>query len=211
MTGREGAVRLLLARHGQSVWNAEGRWQGQADPPLSGLGERQALDAVDVLTRAGSPLPRVDRVWASPLQRARRTAEIIAGGLGLDVATDLRLQEVDAGEWSGKTRSEIEAGWPGYLEASRRPPGFEDREHLAARALAALADIVAAAPGRTVLVVTHGGLIGAVERHLGAPWERSPNLGGRIVVHDGEDRLELGERFLLLDPDDVEVTTPRQV
>jgi probable phosphoglycerate mutase len=62
-----------------------------------------------------------------------------------------------------------------------------------------------------VLVVTHGGLIGAVERHLGAPWQRSPNLGGRTVVHDGIRTLELGERFLLLDPEDVEVTTPRQV
>ena len=62
----------------------------------------------------------------------------------------------------------------------------------------------------TVLVVTHGGVIGAVERHLEAGWERTPNLGGReVVAHAG--RLELGDRFLLLDPDDVEVTTPRQI
>ena len=211
MTTAGRGVRLLLARHGQSVWNAEGRWQGQADPPLSELGERQAADAVDVLTRDGSALPRIDVIWASPLQRARRTAEIIAGGLGLDVTTDLRLQEVDAGEWSGRTRAEIEAEWPGYLEAQRRPPGFEARGHLTARALEAVADIAAAAPTRTVLVVTHGGLIGAVEHHLGAPWERSPNLGGRTVVNDGSGALELGDRFLLLDPEDVEVTTPRQV
>jgi probable phosphoglycerate mutase len=59
-------------------------------------------------------------------------------------------------------------------------------------------------------VVTHGGVIGAVERHLGAPWERTPNLGGR-EVHARADGLELADRFLLLDPDDVEVTTPRQV
>jgi probable phosphoglycerate mutase len=203
-------VRLLLARHGQSVWNAEGRWQGQADPPLSELGASQAADAVTVLTRPGAAFPAIDRVWASPLQRAHRTATIIASGLGLDVATDLRLQEVDAGEWSGKTRPEIEAEWPGYLAAQERPPGFESHESLAGRALAAISDIAAAAPGRTVLVVTHGGVIGAVERHLGAPWERSPNLGGREVVA-GPDGLELGERFLLLDPHDVEVTTPKQV
>jgi probable phosphoglycerate mutase len=203
-------TRLLLARHGQSVWNAEGRWQGQADPPLSDLGASQAADAIAVLTRPGSPFPTVERVWASPLQRAHRTASIIAAGLGLEVSTDLRLQEVDAGEWSGKTRPEIEAEWPGYLAEQKRPPGFESHESLAARALAALADIRAAAPGRVVLVVTHGGVIGAVERHLGAPWERSPNLGGREVVA-GPDGLELGDRFLLLDPDDVEVTTPKQV
>jgi probable phosphoglycerate mutase len=204
------STRLFLARHGQSIWNADGRWQGQADPPLSELGASQAADAVTVLTRPGSAFPAIDRVWASPLQRAHRTATIIAGGLGLDVATDLRLQEVDAGEWSGKTRPEIEAEWPGYLAAQERPPGFESHESLAGRALAAISDIAAAAPGRTVLVVTHGGVIGAVERHLGAPWERSPNLGGREVVA-GPDGLELGERFLLLDPHDVEVTTPRQV
>jgi probable phosphoglycerate mutase len=203
-------TRLLLARHGQSIWNAEGRWQGQADPPLSDLGASQAADAVSVLTRPGSTLPTIERVWASPLQRAHRTASIIADGLGLDVSTDLRLQEVDAGEWSGKTRPEIEAEWPGYLEAQRRPPGFEPHGSLAERALAAIADIAGAAPGRVVLVVTHGGLIGAVERHLGAPWERTPNLGGR-EVHAGADGLELRARFLLVDPHDVQVTTPRQV
>ncbi len=208
--GEAAPTRLLLARHGQSIWNADGRWQGQADPPLSELGARQAADAVTVLTRPGSSLPRIDRVWASPLERAHRTASIIAVGLGLDVSTDPRLQEVDAGEWSGKTRPEIEAEWPGYLAEQRRPPGFEGHDALAARALAALADIAAAASGRVVLVVSHGGVIGAVERHLGAPWERSPNLGGREVVAASAG-LELRERFLLLDPDDVEVTTPKQV
>jgi probable phosphoglycerate mutase len=203
--------RLLLVRHGQSTWNAEGRWQGRADPPLSELGERQAADVVVVLRARAANATLVERIWASPLVRARRTAEIVAESLGLDVAFDDRLQEVDAGEWTGLTRVEIEARWPGYLEAHRRPPGFEDREHLAARALAALGDIAGAAPDETVLVVTHGGVIGAVERHLGAPWERTPNLGGRELRHRAPDDVELGERFLLLDPHDVEVTTPRQL
>ena len=209
MTGAA-PTRLFLARHGQSIWNADGRWQGQADPPLSELGASQAADAIAVLTRSGSSFPAIDVVWASPLQRAHKTASIIAAGLGLDVATDLRLQEVDAGEWSGKTRPEIEAEWPGYLAEQKRPPGFEPHESLAGRALAAIADITAAAPGRVVLVVTHGGVIGAVERHLGAPWERSPNLGGRELA-SGPDGPRLRDRFLLLDPDDVEVTTPKQV
>jgi probable phosphoglycerate mutase len=203
--------RLLLVRHGQSVWNADGRWQGRADPPLSELGERQAADVVVVLHRHASFGSEVERIWASTLQRARRTAEIIGGGLGLEVAVDQRLQEVDAGEWTGLTRPEIEERWPGYLAGHRRPPGFETHEHLAARALAALADVAVAAAGATVLVVTHGGVIGAVERHLGAEWARTPNLGGREVVHRGDGALALGERFLLLDPDDVEVTTPGQL
>jgi broad specificity phosphatase PhoE len=203
-------TRFLLARHGQSTWNADGRWQGRADPPLSELGERQAADGIVVLQRRAASGLSVDRVWASTLLRARRTAEIIAGGLGLDVEIDARLQEVDAGEWTGLTRAQIEADWPGYLAEYNRPPGFEPYEHLVGRALEALREIAAMTGDVTVLVVTHGGVIGAVERHLEAAWERTPNLGGReVVVHDGT--LELGEQFLLLDPDDVEVTTPRQI
>jgi broad specificity phosphatase PhoE len=203
-------TRFLLARHGQSTWNADGRWQGHADPPLSELGERQAADAVVVLHARATAGPSIDRVWASSLTRARRTAEIIAAGLGLEVAVDPRLQEVDAGEWTGMTRAEIESDWPGYLAEHRRPPGFEPHEHLVGRALEALGEIATTVGDASVLVVTHGGVIGAVERHLDAEWERTPNLGGReVTAHPGG--LELGDRFLLLDPDDVEVTTPRQI
>jgi broad specificity phosphatase PhoE len=201
--------RLLLVRHGQSTWNADGRWQGRADPPLSDLGERQAEDVVSVLHRRfGEHLP-VSRIWASPLTRAHQTADIIGRGLELDLDFDARLQEVDAGEWTGLTRAEIEAGWPGFLGEYRRPPGFESHEHLVARALDVLGAIAAESTGK-VLVVTHGGVIGAVERHLGATWERTPNLGGRELLV-GPDGLELGDRFLLIDPDDVEVTIPRQI
>jgi len=69
-------TRLLLVRHGQSVWNADGRWQGQADPALTELGERQAFDAA---RRIGM----VEAVYASDLERAAKTAQIIAGQLGL--------------------------------------------------------------------------------------------------------------------------------
>ena len=62
----------------------------------------------------------IDRIWASTLLRACSTAEVIAAGLGLDVEVDSRLQEVDAGEWTGLTRAEIDADWPGYL-AEYRP------------------------------------------------------------------------------------------
>jgi broad specificity phosphatase PhoE len=204
------STRFLLARHGQSTWNAEGRWQGRADPPLSELGARQAEDAAAVLRDADGPAGRIDRIWASPLRRAHRTAEIIGAGLDLPVSVDPRLVEVDAGEWTGLTRVDIEAQWPGYLEEHRRPPGFEPRDRLAHRALEAIGEIGRATPGASILVVTHGGVIGAVEGHLDAAWVRTPNLGARIV-HDRDGALELGERVLLVDPDDVQVTTPRQV
>src|SRR5690606_34165227 len=95
-------TRVLLVRHGQSEWNAIGRWQGQADPPLSDLGRLQAREA----SRA---LGTVDAVWASDLQRAVETAAIIAGELGVGpVVVDPDLRERDAGEFSGLTRPEIE-------------------------------------------------------------------------------------------------------
>jgi broad specificity phosphatase PhoE len=201
---------LLVVRHGQSTWNADGRWQGQADPPLSPLGEAQAADA-------GRTLAGCDAIWASDLERASRTATIIAARAGgaapLDVVLDARVRERDAGEWTGLTRAEIDARDPGALREGRRPPGFEPDESLAARALAALGEFGAALPDDGVgLVVTHGGLIRVVERELGGDPEAVPNLGGRRVLVQ-RSGLVLGERVLLLDPGGpgVAVTVPRQI
>lgn len=196
-------TRLLVIRHGQSTWNADGRWQGQADPPLSELGERQAR-------AAAAAVEGVRAVWASDLVRAVQTADLIAPP-GVAVQLEPRLRERDAGEWTGLTRAEIEERYPGDLEAWRSPPGFEGDEALLARVLAALDHIVDAAAGADpIVVVTHGGVIRTLERHLGAPAEPVPNLGGRVVDLE-PGRLELGERRLLIDPDDVTVTVPRQL
>jgi probable phosphoglycerate mutase len=196
------ATRLLVVRHGESTWNSEGRWQGQADPPLSALGERQAEAAA---TGVGET---VTAIWTSDLARAFRTAELLVAGLRTaSPRSDARLRERNVGEWSGLTRAEIEVRWPGYLADRRSPAGWEDDEQLAERAIAALHDIVTAAPGATVIVVTHGGVIRTLERHLGSEPEPIPNLAGRWVITDG-DRLTLGERRLLIDPDDIEVTVP---
>ena len=195
--------RILLVRHGQSTWNAARRWQGQADPPLSELGEQQAAAAS--LTE-----PNIVRIWASPLLRARRTAEILGASLDAPLVVDDRLMERDVGEWSGLTASEIEEGWPGYLSGYQHPDGFETDDLLMARALPVLEEIATDAGGQSVLVVTHGGWIRAIERRLRGKGPPLSNLGGRIVEWtDGE--LVLGERVLLLDPTAVEVTTPRQV
>ncbi len=194
------ATRLLVVRHGESSWNADGRWQGQADPPLSPLGERQAEAA------AAGVDERIAGIWTSDLARARRTAELLAAGLGAgSPRLDPRLRERDVGEWSGLTRAEIEARWPGYLAARRSPAGWEPDERLAERVVAVLGEI--AGGGQTALVVTHGGVLRTLERHLGAEPETVPNLGGRWIVVDG-DRFALGERRLLIDPDDIEVTVP---
>jgi probable phosphoglycerate mutase len=195
-------TRVLLVRHGQSDWNAIGRWQGQADPPLSDLGRRQAREAARAIGA-------VDAVWASDLQRAAETAAIISADIGVGpVVLDPDLRERDAGEFSGLTRAEIDERFPGYLEDHRRPPGWEPDEHLLARALRVVHEIALAVPGGDVLVVTHGGLVYTLESHLGARHARLANTEGRWIAVDGE-RMRLGDRILLADPDDM--TVPGQI
>jgi broad specificity phosphatase PhoE len=207
------ATRVLLVRHGQSEWNAVGRWQGQADPPLSDVGRAQARAAT-------SSLGALDAIFASDLQRATETAAIISAELGVGpVVVDPDLRERDAGEWSGLTRAEIEERYPGYLGSSpsfaagaeRRPPGWEPDESVLERALRALAHIGDAVDGGDVLAVTHGGLIYVIEGHLGQERiERLANGAGRWVVVDG-DQLTLGDRVLLVDEDDAPVTVPKAI
>lgn len=135
-----------------------------------------------------------DAVWASDLQRARHTAEIIAEGIGIGpVQTDPRLRETDVGPWEGLTHREVEAGWPGFLAGHRRPDGFEPYPDAAERMTLALADIAREQPGGEILVVSHGGAIRALRRALGADDEHFPNLAGSwfTVHHDG--RLGAGE------------------
>ena len=184
--------RLLLARHGESEWNAEGRWQGRADPPLSARGRQQA-------ELAARTLGVVDAIVSSTLQRAFQTASIISEGLGIGpVAVEPDLQERDAGEWQGLTRVDIEAAWPGYLASHRRPPGYELDGPLIARARAAVERVCCSVPGDEVLLVTHGGVINALEKSFGLEWQRVPNLGGRwFVWHNGD--FHIGDRVELID------------
>lgn len=185
-------ARLLLLRHGQSTWNAEGRWQGWADPPLSPLGEAQARAAAARLRDEA-----LSGVVSSDLERARRTAELVAEALRLPVlGVDADLRERDIGDWSGLTTPEIEQRWPGWLEAWRageleRPPGGEAHDELATRVLGALRRW-AEAEG-CLLVVTHGGVIHLVQDHLGVGGVRMGNLCGRWI----EGGFTAGEAVLV--------------
>lgn len=206
-------ARLLLVRHGESTWNAQGRWQGWADPPLSDLGRAQAEAAAP----AAAP---VDAVVSSDLQRARETADLMAAVL--EVGPDLvhvepDLRERDVGDFTGLTRAEIEERWPGVLSnvaaSIARDPRFgETVEVLARRVDAALARLAAAFAGQRVLVITHGGVVRNLERSLGIEPEPLPNLGGLEVAVDPDTGVvELGQRVLLLSPEDVPVTVPKQL
>ena len=184
-------TRLLVVRHGQSEWNATGRWQGRADPPLTDEGRRQSKVA-------GGALGTFDAVVASPLLRAAETATIIAKRLGIGpVLTDPDLVERDAGEWQGLTRSQIQDGWPGFLDDGRRPPGYEPGDAMLARVLSALERISERMGDGDVLVVSHGGVVYALGEACGEPWKRLPNLGARWFELSGSD-LSAGPRVDLV-------------
>ncbi|MFM7521613.1 MAG: histidine phosphatase family protein [Planctomycetota bacterium] len=159
------AMRQVLVRHGESVSNAEGRVQGQAQVPLSSLGARQAA----AVARWAAGLPAdgaVDEVWSSPLRRARQTADVIAEALGLPVSVEERLAELHAGIFEGHLWADLAVRFPAELAAWQAGdpdyviPGGESRGALAARGRAAL-ESLALRPARTIVVVAHGGLLTA--------------------------------------------------
>ena len=181
-------TRLLLLRHAESEWNAQGRWQGQADTPLTERGMRHAGEA-------GPLLAAFEMLVCSDLCRARQSAEIIAEGAGIGVIDiEPRLRERNAGPWQGLTREEIERDWPGYLAGGRRPADYEPDEQLTVRVDAALADIALLADRRgtsEVLVITHGGVIHSLTVRAGLTMARMPNLSG-LWVTVAQGAVEVG-------------------
>ena len=153
-------MRLLLARHGRTAWNAERRYQGQRDVPLDREGRLQA----DALAHRLSGEP-IDVIYASDLRRAWETAEAIATLQGLPVRPEPRLREIAFGDWEGLTTDEIEQASPGAIMAWRDdprqapPPGGENLDQVTGRVRAAMADFATSHQDETVLVVAHGGIL----------------------------------------------------
>ncbi|MEV5888621.1 histidine phosphatase family protein [Nonomuraea fuscirosea] len=159
MTGR---VRLVLVRHGESVWNVEERYQGQSDSGLTATGREQAeVAAAALLARFGPP----DLVVSSDLPRARDTANAYLRHFGIEARLDARLREADIGSWAGRPFTEIAAEYPDVLAAVGRGEdvrrgGGETFAELRRRVWQALVDAAAMATGdATVVVFTHGGPI----------------------------------------------------
>jgi broad specificity phosphatase PhoE len=152
---------LLLARHGQSDWNAERRWQGHADRPLS---ERGRLQAEALAQRVAEV--DLDAVYSSDLRRTRDTAAVVAESKGLQVVELPELREVDVGSWSGLTRDEAREQFPeAYARWLDGGPGWTDGEtyeEMTARVLRGIWRIARSHPRGRVLVVSHGGPIRAV-------------------------------------------------
>lgn len=167
-------TRIVLARHGETEWNRLGRWQGHADPPLNEAGRLQAVALAETLAGDG-----VVAVYSSDLSRASETARAVGARLGVEVVEDAALREIDVGSWSGLTRAEVQERFPEgfarWLDGEIGHDG-ETREQLTARVVAAVERIASDHRDETVVVVTHGGAIRALRRHLhGDPGEPVPN------------------------------------
>ena len=179
---------VLLARHGETDWNRDGRFQGHADPPLNDTGRTQAAELGASLASDG-----ISAIFSSDLRRAAETAEIVASCLGLPVSHDAALREIDVGSWSGLTRDEVRARFPvgfaRWLDGEIGHDG-ETRLQLMERIRAAVLQIVSRHPGEHLLLVSHGGAIRALQRTvLGEPQPVLPNCGlTSLALVDGKLR-----------------------
>ncbi len=157
------AANVYLARHGQTAYNLERRFQGHLPVPLDDTGREQAADLAERATAGtGDGIPFV-ALWCSPLLRARETADIVAARLDLEPREEPRLMETEAGDWTDRLFTDIQAedpdGFAGFIEG--RPdfgfPGGETFAQQGIRVAAALADVEGG--DLPALVVCHGVVI----------------------------------------------------
>ena len=158
---------LVLIRHGETFWNREGKLQGTGNSMLTSLGIRQAQAAAAAL--AGE---HFDAVYSSPLIRARKTAQIITGGIDSQIVLDDELVEWRLGIFEGLSIKEIEERFPDcYPRFSSRDPDYvipegESSRQRYDRAIRCLERIAGNHPGRRVLVITHRGVLDSVMRRI---------------------------------------------
>jgi broad specificity phosphatase PhoE len=187
-------TRVYLIRHGESTWNAERRWQGAMDPPLSAAGREQA----DRLASALQAIP-LSVVYCSPLQRAKDTAVVIAAAHALSVEPVSDLREIAFGEWESLGDEEVVQRF-GSLRQQwfRRPdqtqiPGAESLAHGRGRAMAAMRGIVGRHLDDQVAVVAHGGmnkliLLTLLEAPLASFWRLAQSNACINIVELGSAR-----------------------
>jgi broad specificity phosphatase PhoE len=153
-------TRLVLVRHGETLWHRENRYAGTSDVELTSHGRDQARDLAKWATRAA-----LDGVWASTLSRAKETARICAAATGARLVTDERLRELDFGDAEGLTRQEMDVRFPDAARDFLRDPvrhhlpGGEDPVRAAHRFTSCLRDIAERHPTGRVLVVAHSTVI----------------------------------------------------
>lgn len=160
-------MRLSLIRHGQTEWNAEGRYTGQTDIPLNDVGRAQARQLVEQL-KENPP----DAIFSSDLKRATETAAIIANRFEVAVHVDRRLREINQGVWEGMHFDEIRKRYAEEFAAriakplDVAPPGGESIGQVQKRVLSAVAEIMQKNQGSHVAIVAHGLVLAIIKAHF---------------------------------------------
>jgi broad specificity phosphatase PhoE len=155
---------ILLARHGETEWNKDRRFQGQLDVPLSDRGREQARELAEAA--AGEDIAAL---YTSPLIRAAETARVVGERIGLEPRADDRLKEIDVGDWETRLKDDVAEqdpeGWAAFRRAGEdfRFPGGESLAEQQQRVLAALEDI--ARGPEPALVVCHRGVVRCALAH----------------------------------------------
>lgn len=178
-------LHVYVARHAESIWNAQGRWQGQADPPLSEEGRHQASA---LAARYASNA--LDAIISSDLKRAVDTALTVSQQRDLELQRFAELREMDVGDWAGLTRAEVMTQFPQQWDdhlAGKDPRmgGGENRELLQRRVTAAFDAILTLAfdsEWRTVLIVTHGGVVREIALHVLGIDTADPLITSRLAI-----------------------------
>jgi broad specificity phosphatase PhoE len=151
---------IHLARHGQTAYNAEGRFQGHLPVPLDDTGRAQAAELAESAARV-----ELRSLGGTPLARARETAGIVGARIGLEPVDDARFAETDTGDWTGRSFAEVRAEDPEGFERFQvsdpgfRYPGGESFAEQSDRVQAGLADLRAKPAALPALVVCHRGVI----------------------------------------------------
>jgi glucosyl-3-phosphoglycerate phosphatase len=211
------SIELCFFRHGRSVWNAQKRFQGQADVALDELGKRQAR-AVARRCQEMAPVALI----SSDLSRCADVAKAVSEVTALEVKFDQRLRERDVGSWSGLTQPEVSSQFPNDFQAwiggneDVRPGGGETMSDLLHRVDDFMQSIIASDHQGTVVAVSHGAWIKALVRWITGPDIPSgaigvPSQASLTVVHieDGKARLEaFNDRGHLLEVEDVDREAP---
>ncbi len=154
-----------MVRHGQTAANIEGLWHGSTDTPLTELGQDQARKLGAYFHNIMKP----DVIYASPLQRARHTAQAIADSHDLDVQLDPRLQEFGLGDWEGFKFEDISLSHDKegrlYSDPDFAPPNGESQHLVRQRVVEAIEELIACHPDQNVVLVSHGVALGIALSH----------------------------------------------
>lgn len=186
-------TRFIVIRHGETQWNTESRIQGQRDSTLTAAGREQARALAERM--AGE---KFDVLVSSDLGRAFDTASAVAARCGLEITRDERLRERSFGAGEGLTYDEIDKVYPNAFSRVREVdpdftiPGGESRRTFHERVRTAFEALAREHAGRTVVVVTHGGVLATFYRHVNNIGIEAPhrvaiaNASYNALSHDGD-------------------------